>query len=125
MSAPTTSQYAAIEALDNGDEDIETMKKEYNLRRHMIVDGFREMGLPIFEPLGAFYAFPCIKSLGISSNDFCTRLLQEEQVAVIPGNAFGESGEGFVRCSYATATDSIHVALRRIKRFVEKMRAEG
>lgn len=125
MSAPTTSQYAAIEALDNGDEDIERMKKEYNLRRHMIVDGFREMGLPVFEPLGAFYAFPCIKSLGISSNDFCTQLLQEEQVAVIPGNAFGESGEGFVRCSYATATDSIHVALRRIKRFVEKKRSEG
>ncbi len=120
MSAPTTSQYAAIEALKNGDDDIERMKKEYNFRRRYIVDGFRKMGLSCFEPLGAFYVFPCIKSTGFSSNEFCEKLLQEEKVAVVPGNAFGESGEGFVRCSYAYSIDDITQALERIERFVKR-----
>lgn len=120
MSAPTTSQYAAIEALKNGDEDIERMKKEYNRRRRFIVDGFRKMGLSCFEPLGAFYVFPCIKSTGLSSNEFCEKLLHEEKVAVVPGNAFGESGEGFVRCSYAYSIDDITQALERIERFVKR-----
>lgn len=120
MSAPTTSQYAAIEALRNGDEDIEKMKKEYNYRRRFIVDGFRKMGLTCFEPLGAFYVFPCIKSTGFSSNEFCERLLQEEKIAVVPGNAFGESGEGFIRCSYAYSIDNIKEALTRIERFVKR-----
>ena len=120
MSAPTTSQYAAIEALRNGDEDIEYMKKEYNRRRRFIVDGFRKMGLSCFEPLGAFYVFPCIKSTGFGSNEFCERLLQEEKIAVVPGNAFGASGEGFVRCSYAYSIDNIKEALERIERFVKR-----
>lgn len=120
MSAPTTSQYAAIEALKNGDEDIERMKKEYNRRRRFIVDGFRKMGLSCFEPLGAFYVFPCIKSTGMGSEEFCERLLKEEKVAVVPGCAFGESGEGFVRCSYAYSIDNIKEALERIERFVRR-----
>ncbi len=120
MSAPTTSQYAAIEALKNGDGDIERMKKEYNRRRRFIVDGFRKMGLSCFEPLGAFYVFPCIKSTGMSSNEFCEKLLAEEKVAVVPGNAFGESGEGFVRCSYAYSIENIKEALERIGRFVKR-----
>ncbi|MBE7026278.1 MAG: aminotransferase class I/II-fold pyridoxal phosphate-dependent enzyme [Ruminococcaceae bacterium] len=120
MSAPTTSQYAAIEALRNGDEDIERMKKEYNRRRRFIVDGFRKMGLSCFEPLGAFYVFPCIKSTGFGSEEFCEKLLQEEKIAVVPGNAFGESGEGFVRCSYAYSVENIKEALERIERFVKR-----
>lgn len=120
MSAPTTAQYAAIEALKNCDRDIEDMCNEYNYRRRYIVDGFREMGLSCFEPLGAFYVFPCIKSTGMSSDEFCNRLLQEEKVAVVPGNAFGESGEGFIRCSYAYSIDNIKEALTRIERFVSR-----
>lgn len=120
MSAPTTSQYAAVEALRNGDEDIEYMRKEYDRRRRLIVDGFRKMGLSCFEPLGAFYVFPCIMSTGFSSTEFCERLLEEEKVAVVPGNAFGQSGEGFVRCSYAYSIQCIQEALTRIGRFVEK-----
>lgn len=120
MSAPTMSQYAAIAALRDGDDDIERMKREYNRRRRLIVDGFRRMGLSCFEPLGAFYVFPCIKSTGFSSNEFCERLLEEEKVAVVPGNAFGESGEGFVRCSYAYSVEQITEALRRIERFVKR-----
>ena len=119
MSAPTTAQYAAIEALRNCDKDVEDMRKEYDYRRRYIVNGFREMGLSCFEPLGAFYVFPCIKSTGMTSEEFCNTLLQEEKVAVVPGNAFGESGEGFIRCSYAYSIDSIKEALVRIKRFVE------
>lgn len=122
MSAPTTSQYAAIEAMRNGDEDIENMKREYNYRRRVMVDGFRKMGLSCFEPLGAFYVFPCIESTGYDSNGFCDALLREEKVAVVPGNAFGNSGEGFVRCSYAYSLQNINEALRRIARFVEKHR---
>lgn len=120
MSSPTTSQFAAIEALRSCDSDVERMRQEYNYRRRFIVDGFRNMGLSCFEPLGAFYAFPCIKSLGMTSEEFATKLLEEEKVAVVPGNAFGESGEGFIRCSYAYSIDNIDEALCRISRFVEK-----
>jgi len=122
MSSPTTSQFAAIEALRSCDADVERMRSEYNYRRRFIVDGFRNMGLSCFEPLGAFYVFPCIKSLGMSSEEFANKLLFEEKVAVVPGNAFGESGEGFIRCSYAYSIDSIDEALKRIGRFVEKYR---
>jgi aminotransferase len=120
MSAPTTAQYAAIEALKSCDQDVEDMRNEYNYRRRYIVDGFRKMGLSCFEPLGAFYVFPCIKNTGMTSDEFCNRLLQEEKVAVVPGNAFGASGEGFVRCSYAYSIDNIKEALIRIERFVER-----
>ena len=120
MCAPTVSQYSAVEALKNGDADIEMMRKEYNYRRRVIVDGFRKMGLSCFEPLGAFYVFPCIRSTGLTSDEFCERLLREEKVAVVPGNAFGDSGEGFIRCSYAYSIENIKEALERIKRFVEK-----
>ena len=120
MSSPTTSQYAAIEALRSCDEDVERMREEYNYRRRVIVDGFRNMGLSCFEPYGAFYVFPCIKRTGMTSEEFCNRLLEEEKVAVVPGNAFGESGEGFIRCSYAYSIENIEEALKRIGRFVEK-----
>lgn len=120
MSSPTTSQFAAIEALRSCDQDVENMRREYNYRRRFIVDGFRNMGLSCFEPLGAFYVFPCIKSLGMTSEEFANKLLMEEKVAVVPGNAFGESGEGFIRCSYAYSIESIEEALTRIARFVEK-----
>ncbi len=120
MSSPTTSQYAAIEALKSCDSDVEEMRREYNYRRRCIVDGFREMGLSCFEPYGAFYVFPCVKSTGMTSEEFCVKLLNEEKVAVVPGNAFGESGEGFVRCSYAYSIDKIQEALKRIARFVER-----
>lgn len=124
MSAPTTAQFAAIEALKNCDNDIEEMRREYNYRRRYIVDGFRAMGLSCFEPLGAFYVFPCIKSTGMTSEEFCQNLLQEEKVAVVPGNAFGESGEGFIRCSYAYSIENIQEALKRIKRFVKKHKGD-
>lgn len=120
MSAPTTSQFAAIEALRSCDDDVEEMCREYNYRRRYIVDGFRKMGLSCFEPLGAFYVFPCIKSTGMSSEEFCAKLLEEERVAVVPGNAFGESGEGFVRVSYAYSIENLQAALERIARFVDK-----
>ena len=119
MSAPTLAQYAAIEALRNGDEDIEMMREEYNMRRNVIVKGFNDMGLECFEPKGAFYAFPCIKSTGMSSDEFCEKLLMEKKVAVIPGNAFGECGDGFIRCSYAYSIDNINEALNRIEAFVK------
>ena len=122
MSAPTTAQYAAIEALKNGDPDIETMREEYNDRRKIIVSGFNAMGLDCFEPEGAFYAFPSIKSTGLSSQDFCEKLLYDQKVAVVPGTAFGDSGEGHVRCSYAYSLDSINEALNRIETFVKKHR---
>ena len=120
MSAPTTAQYAAIEALKNCDDDVEEMRQEYNYRRRYIVDGFRAMGLSCFEPLGAFYVFPCIKSTGMSSEEFCEKLLEEEHVAVVPGSAFGESGEGFIRCSYAYSIENIQEALKRIEKFVQR-----
>ncbi len=120
MSSPTTSQYAAIEALRSCDDDVEQMRTEYNYRRRVIVDGFRSMGLSCFEPLGAFYVFPCIKKTGMTSDEFCNRLLAEEKVAVVPGTAFGGCGEGFIRCSYAYSIENIEQALTRIERFVRK-----
>ena len=122
MSAPTTAQYAAIEAMKNCDDEVENMRQEYNYRRRCIVDGFRAMGLSCFEPLGAFYVFPCIKSTGMTSQEFCEKLLMEEKVAVVPGTAFGECGEGFVRCSYAYSIENIQEALKRIEKFVKKYR---
>lgn len=122
MSSPTTSQFAAIEALKNCDRDVENMCSEYNHRRRFITDGFRKIGLSCFEPYGAFYVFPCIKSLGMTSDEFCNKLLEEEHVAVVPGTAFGKSGEGFIRCSYAYSIDEIDEALKRIERFVAKRR---
>lgn len=120
MSSPTTSQFAAIEAMKNCDGDVEDMRREYNNRRRYIVDSFRKMGLSCFEPLGAFYVFPCIKSLGMTSEEFCQKLLEEEKVAVVPGNAFGASGEGFIRCSYAYSIKNIEEALKRIESFVNR-----
>lgn len=122
MSAPTTSQYAAIEALKNGRPDIEAMVEEYDMRRRLIVDGFNKLGLECFEPKGAFYAFPSIKSTGLSSEEFCERLLYSKKVAIVPGNAFGESGEGHVRASYCYSVDHIREALRRIGEFLEEIK---
>ncbi len=120
MCAPTTSQFAAVEALKNCDKDVENMCREYNHRRRVLVDGFRKMGLSCFEPEGAFYVFPNITSTGFTSEEFAKKLLEEEKVAVVPGNAFGQSGEGFVRCSYAYSIQNIEEALRRIAKFVER-----
>lgn len=120
MCSPTTSQYAAIEALKNSDDDVEVMVKEYNRRRRVMVDEFRKMGLDCFEPLGAFYVFPCIKSTGLTSDQFCEELLRSEKVLVIPGNAFGECGEGFIRACYASSMENIREAMSRIARFVKK-----
>ncbi len=118
MCAPTTSQYAAIEALKNGDADVEMMCDAYDKRRNFILHELRRMGLPCFEARGAFYVFPCIKSLGMTSEEFATKLLMEEKVAVVPGTAFGDCGEGFLRVSYAYSIEKIKVALERIERFV-------
>ena len=123
MSAPTTSQYAAVEAVRNGDSDIEDMKREYNKRRKYLIERLNNMGLSCFEAKGAFYVFPCIKSTGLSSDEFCERLLLEKKVAVIPGNAFGESGEGFVRISYAYSLNTIKKALDRIEEFINELKA--
>jgi len=122
MSSPTTAQYAAIEALKSGDGDIEMMRREYNRRRRVMVDGFRKIGLECFEPLGAFYVFPCIKSTGLSSEEFCERLLSEEKVAIVPGTAFGESGDGFIRACYAYSIDNIIEALKRVEKFVNSLK---
>lgn len=120
MSAPTTSQYAAIEAVKNGRHDIENMVEEYDMRRRLIVDGFRTLGFECFEPLGAFYAFPSIRSTGMSSEEFCEKLLYSKKVAVIPGNAFGQSGEGHIRASYCYSVEHIKEALRRIGEFLSE-----
>lgn len=120
MSSPTTSQFAAIEALKNCDDDVEEMRREYNYRRRFIVDGLREMGLSCFEPLGAFYVFPSIQCTGMTSEEFCERLLMEQKVAVVPGTAFGKCGEGFIRCSYAYSIEQISEALKRMSIFVKK-----
>lgn len=122
MCAPTTSQYAAIEALRNCDEDIEYMREQYDMRRRLVVDGFNRMGLTCFEPEGAFYVFPCIKSTGLTSNEFCLRLLEAERVAVVPGDAFGACGEGYVRVSYSYSINHLLESLKRIERFVEGLR---
>lgn len=120
MSAPTTAQYAAIEAMKNGDNAIRKMVTEYNRRRRVVVSSFRKMGLSCFEPLGAFYVFPCIKSTGLTSEQFCEELLKEQKVLVIPGNAFGDCGEGFVRACYASSMEDILEAMKRIGIFVSK-----
>ena len=122
MSAPTTAQYAAIEALRNGRPDVEAMIEEYDMRRRMIVDGFRRIGLECFEPKGAFYVFPCIKSTGLSSEEFCEQLLCSKHVALVPGIAFGESGEGYLRASYCYSVSHIKEALLRIGEFVETLK---
>ena len=123
MSAPTTAQYAAIEAMRNGDSDIQYMRSQYDMRRRLIVDGFNKMGLTCFEPEGAFYVFPCIRSTGLSSEDFCEQLIYKEHVAVVPGPAFGACGEGFVRVSYSYSIRHITEALHRIEHFLEELRA--
>lgn len=122
MCAPTTSQYAAVEALRNGDEDVERMRTAYNQRRNYLMKAFREMGLQCFEPFGAFYVFPCIKQFGMTSEEFANRLLQEEKVAVVPGTAFGSCGEGFLRISYAYSIDDLKIALERMQNFIERIR---
>ncbi len=122
MSAPTTSQYAAVEALKNGDGDIEMMRDSYDRRRRLLLKGLRDLGLECFEPRGAFYMFPSIKSSGLSSDEFCTRFLREEKVAVIPGTAFGEGGEGFVRICYASSVQNIETALERMDGFLKRLR---
>ncbi len=124
MCAPTTSQYAAVEALKNGDEDVKEMRTAYNQRRRYLMNAFKEMGLECFEPYGAFYVFPCIKEFGMTSDEFATRFLEEEKVAVVPGTAFGDSGEGFLRISYAYSLENLKVAIGRLERFVNKLRAE-
>ena len=122
MSAPTTAQYAAIEALRNGDADIEHMRDEYDMRRRLVVGSLNEMGLSCFNPEGAFYAFPCIRSTGLSSDEFCTRLLQAKKVALVPGSAFGESGEGYARLSYSYSLRHLTTALQLIDEFVKELK---
>lgn len=124
MSAPTNSQYAAIDALKNGDDDIAKMRQDYDMRRRFIVDGFNKIGLTCFEPKGAFYAFPCIKSTGLTSEEFAERLIKSKRVAVVPGNAFGDSGEGYIRVSYCYSIDNIKTALSRIDEFVKELKNE-
>ena len=125
MCAPTTSQYAAIEALKNGDNDVKEMRTAYNQRRRFLMNAFKEMGLKCFEPYGAFYVFPCIKEFGMTSEEFATRFLREEKVATVPGTAFGDSGEGFLRISYAYSLDTLKIAMERLKNFVTRLRNEG
>jgi aminotransferase len=120
MCSPTTAQYAAIKALTSCHEDVQLMKREYNRRRRLVVEGFRKAGLPCFEPKGAFYVFPCIKSTGMKSDDFCEKLLIEEKVLIVPGNAFGDNGEGFVRATYANSVENLIEALKKIESFVKR-----
>ena len=123
MCAPTTSQYAAVEALKNGDEDVAMMREQYDARRRYLMERFKEMGLECFEPFGAFYVFPCIKEFGMTSDEFANRLLQSKKVAVVPGTAFGNSGEGFLRISYAYSLEDLKVALARVEEFITELRA--
>ncbi len=122
MCAPTTSQYAAIEALKNGDDDVETMRQAYNQRRRFLLHAFKEIGLECFEPFGAFYVFPSIKEFNMTSEEFATRFLKEEKVAVVPGTAFGACGEGYLRISYAYSIENLKIAIERLKIFVERLR---
>lgn len=122
MCAPTTSQYAAVEALKNGEDDVKAMRQEYNQRRRYLMNVFKEMGLECFEPFGAFYVFPCIKEFGMTSEEFATKFLEEERVAAVPGSAFGDSGEGFLRISYAYSLDNLKIAMERLKQFVNNLR---
>lgn len=121
MCAPTVSQYAAVEALKNGDKDIEEMKESYNQRRRFLLSSFKEMDIPCFEPFGAFYVFPCIKKFGMTSEEFAMKFLEEENVAVIPGTAFGDSGEGFLRISYAYSIEKLKVAMEKLGEFIKKL----
>ena len=123
MCAPTTSQYAAIEALKNGEEDVLEMREAYNGRRRYLMQAFREMGLKCFEPYGAFYVFPCIKEFGMTSEEFAQKLLEEEKVAVVPGSAFGDCGEGYIRISYAYSLEDLKIALAHIRTFIDRHRA--
>ena len=125
MCAPTTSQYAAIEALRNGDDDVAEMRTAYNQRRRFLLHAFQEMGLECFEPFGAFYVFPCIKEFGMTSEEFAERFLAEEKVAVVPGTAFGDCGEGFLRISYAYSLDNLKLAVGKLADFVERLRKEA
>ncbi len=122
MCCPTISQYAAVEALRNGMDSVKRMQEEYDRRRKLLVHGFNEIGLECFEPKGAFYVFPCIRSLNMTSEEFCDQLLKTERVAVVPGNAFGDSGEGYIRCSYAYSLANLQTALERIGRFVARVK---
>ena len=122
MCAPTTSQYAAVEALKNGEDDVRLMRGAYNQRRRFLMNAFKEMNLDCFEPYGAFYVFPCIKEFGMTSEEFATRFLEEERVAAVPGNAFGDSGEGYLRISYAYSIENLKEAMNRLSRFVENLR---
>lgn len=122
MCAPTTSQYAALSALKNGDKDIEEMKMAYNERRRFLMHSFKKMGLECFEPYGAFYVFPCIKEFNMTSEEFATRFLKEEKVALVPGNAFGDSGEGYLRISYAYSLENLKIALSRLEKFIQRLR---
>ncbi len=124
MCAPTTSQYAAVEALRNGDDDVAKMREEYNGRRRYLMHRFKEMGLECFEPFGAFYVFPCIKEFGMTSDEFVTKLLESQKVAVVPGTAFGACGEGFLRISYAYSLDVLKKAMDRMEIFIKELRAE-
>jgi len=122
MCAPTTSQYAAIEALKNGEDDVKQMREAYNGRRRFLMNAFKDMGLECFEPYGAFYVFPCIKEFGMTSEEFATRFLSEEKVAAVPGNAFGDSGEGYLRISYAYSIENLKIAMERLKNFITRLR---
>ncbi len=122
MCAPTTSQYSAVEALKKGDEDVKLMRESYNQRRRFLMNAFKEIGLECFEPYGAFYVFPCIKEFGMTSEEFAMKFLEKEHVAVVPGTAFGDSGEGFLRISYAYSIENLKRAMERLKRFVENLR---
>lgn len=124
MCAPTTSQYAAVEALKNGDEDIVQMRSAYNQRRRFLLHAFQEMGLECFEPFGAFYVFPCIREFGMTSEEFATRFLAEEKVAAVPGTAFGDCGEGYLRISYAYSLEKLKIAMGRLSHFITKLREE-
>lgn len=124
MCAPTNSQYAAIEALRNCEKDVKEMRTAYNQRRRFLVDAFKKMEIPCFEPFGAFYVFPCIKEFGLSSEEFATKFLEDQKVAVVPGTAFGDCGEGFLRISYAYSIEDLKLAMSRFRDFVEKLRGE-
>jgi aminotransferase len=125
MCAPTTSQYAAISAIKEGDKDIERMRASYDKRRKFLMKQFEELGLPCFEPFGAFYVFPSIQEFGMTSDEFATRLLREEKLAVVPGTAFGDCGEGFLRISYAYSIEELREAMGRIERFITRLRNEA
>ena len=122
MCAPTTSQYAAVQALKKGDKEVAKMRQSYNQRRRYLMESFKDMGLECFEPYGAFYVFPCIKEFNMTSEEFATKLLMEEKVAVVPGTAFGDCGEGYLRISYAYSLDNLKIALSRIEHFIQRLR---